>query len=74
MSTNLNQWHEISADESISACLTCMQCDERCPAEVGYTDLVAAGIDLNALAVCGVNEAIGGGENSGGYPYIVKVS
>ncbi len=42
--------------------------------EVGYTDLVAAGIDLNALAVCGVNDAIAGGENNGGYPYIVKVS
>ncbi len=28
------------ADGGLAACLTCAQCDERCPAEVRYTDLV----------------------------------
>jgi len=42
--------------------------------EYGYTDLFAAGSDLNALAVCGVNDALAGGEVNSGYPVIVKVT
>jgi hypothetical protein len=41
---------------------------------LGYTDLVAAGIDLNALACCDQNTVIVAGENSGGYPMVVLIS
>ncbi len=40
LSTNLNQWDEIKADQTIGSCLTCKQCDVRCPAEVDYTSLI----------------------------------
>lgn len=39
-----------------------------------YTQTVAAGIDLNALACCDPNEAIAAGELLGGVPAIIKVS
>lgn len=41
---------------------------------VGYTDLVAAGVQLNALVACDENVAWAAGEVSGGYPMVVKVS
>lgn len=40
---------------------------------MGYIDLVAAGIDLNSLAVCGPNNAIVAGENYGGYPMVALI-
>lgn len=40
----------------------------------GYTDVIAAGVELNALACCGVNEILVGGENSGAYPTIIRAS
>jgi Fe-S oxidoreductase len=40
LATNLGNQQEIVADDSIFSCLTCSQCDQRCPAEVNYTDLV----------------------------------
>lgn len=46
LSTNLGAEGEITADPSIFSCLTCMQCDVRCPAEVDYTQLVR---DLRTL-------------------------
>lgn len=39
-----------------------------------WFDIVPTGIDLNALACCGVNTAIAAGENYGGYPVVVKIS
>jgi photosystem II stability/assembly factor-like uncharacterized protein len=39
----------------------------------GYTDVVLAGIELNALSCCNANEVVVGGENYGGYPMILKV-
>lgn len=42
--------------------------------EYGYTDLIAAGVDMNSLTACGVNEAMAGGEVNAGYPMIVKVA
>jgi photosystem II stability/assembly factor-like uncharacterized protein len=40
----------------------------------GYTQVIAAAIDLNALACCDVNTAIAAGENNGGYPVFIKAS
>ena len=40
LATNLAKDGEINRDESLFACLTCSLCDSRCPAEVGYTQLV----------------------------------
>lgn len=40
LETNLGQTEEIKADKSLAVCLTCSQCDERCPVEVDYTGLV----------------------------------
>ena len=43
--------------------------------EVGYTDIVAAGNpQINTIAACDPNTAFAGGEVSGGYPFLVKVS
>lgn len=39
-----------------------------------YTQTIQAGIDLNALACCDVNEAVAGGELQGGFPVVIKVS
>jgi hypothetical protein len=41
---------------------------------VTYTELVAAGIDLNAIACCNENTVIVAGENSGGYPMVALVN
>jgi photosystem II stability/assembly factor-like uncharacterized protein len=38
------------------------------------TQVIQAGIDLNALACCDVNEVLAAGELSGGYPVIIQVS
>ncbi len=38
-----------------------------------YTDVVLAGIQLNALTCCNANEVLVGGENYGGYPMILKI-
>lgn len=40
LATNLGQEGELVAGAGLSACLTCSQCDQRCPAEVDYTGLV----------------------------------
>jgi len=40
LETNLAHTEEIKADGSLAVCLTCSQCDERCPVEVDYTGLV----------------------------------
>ncbi len=40
LETNLGQREELMAGDSLFSCLTCSLCDQRCPAEVGYTDLV----------------------------------
>jgi len=42
---------------------------------VGYTEIpgIAAGIELNALDCCSVNEALVGGELNGGYPMILRM-
>jgi Fe-S oxidoreductase len=40
LATNLGDKDEITSDDSLAACLTCAQCDFRCPAEVAYTELV----------------------------------
>jgi Fe-S oxidoreductase len=40
LATNLRQQDEIIADNNLAACLTCSLCDQRCPAEVNYTELV----------------------------------
>jgi Fe-S oxidoreductase len=39
LATNLAD-DEVITNGSIASCLTCRQCDQRCPAEVAYTDLV----------------------------------
>lgn len=39
-----------------------------------YTQVIPAGIDLNALACCSENEAITGGALQSGYPVVIKVS
>lgn len=38
------------------------------------TAVIGAGIDLNALACCSVNEVLAGGELSGGFPAIIGAS
>ncbi|UCF33533.1 MAG: (Fe-S)-binding protein [Phycisphaerales bacterium] len=40
LATNLRQQEEVSRNGTVYACLTCSLCDQRCPAEVGYTQLV----------------------------------
>ncbi|MBU0719020.1 MAG: (Fe-S)-binding protein [Planctomycetes bacterium] len=40
LATNLGQKGEIVNNGSVFTCLTCSLCDQRCPAEVGYTALV----------------------------------
>ena len=40
----------------------------------GYTDVIAAGVDLNAIACCSPNEALVGGETSGAYPTVILVN
>ncbi|MGH7273799.1 MAG: WD40/YVTN/BNR-like repeat-containing protein [Nitrospiria bacterium] len=40
----------------------------------GYFDVIQAGVDLNALACCGVNEVVSAGELSGGYPVIIRAN
>jgi Fe-S oxidoreductase len=40
LETNLVHEDEIRADESLAVCLTCSQCDEKCPVQVDYTGLV----------------------------------
>ena len=47
LSANLGSEGEAISDPSIFSCLTCMQCDVRCPAGVDYTRLVR---DLRALS------------------------
>lgn len=39
-----------------------------------YTQIISAGIQLNALACASGNEIIAGGENNGGYPVLIKAS
>lgn len=38
---------------------------------MNWFDVIPIGIDLNALACCGENEVIAGGENSDGYPVVI---
>ena len=40
LATNLGQRQAIIHNGTLSICLTCGMCDQRCPAEVGYTELV----------------------------------
>lgn len=40
----------------------------------GYTQIISAGIQLNALACANGNDLIVGGELNGGYPVVVKVA
>ncbi len=40
LSTNLGHEHAFGADGKLRECLTCMQCDARCPVGVEYTRLV----------------------------------
>lgn len=40
----------------------------------GYTDVISAGVQLNALIACNENVAWAAGEASGGYPAVIKVS
>ncbi len=40
LATNLGQRREIVENGSLFSCLTCSLCDRRCPAQVGYTQLV----------------------------------
>lgn len=42
--------------------------------EVGYTAVVTAGVQLNAIAACDENTAWAAGEASGGYPAVFKVA
>jgi photosystem II stability/assembly factor-like uncharacterized protein len=39
-----------------------------------YLDVIATGIDLNALACCSENELVAAGELYGGYPVVIKAS
>lgn len=41
---------------------------------LGYTQMQALGVHLNAIAVCNVNNALAGGENQGGYPELVDLA
>ncbi len=47
LATVLGQQREILEDGTLYSCLTCSHCDQRCPAQVNYTDLVR---ELRALA------------------------
>jgi len=47
LATNLGQENELVAGDGLFACLTCSQCDRRCPAEVDYTGLM---LQLRELA------------------------
>jgi Fe-S oxidoreductase len=40
LAANRGDGAAVVPDDSLSACLTCSLCDQRCPAEVSYTDLV----------------------------------
>jgi Fe-S oxidoreductase len=40
LAANLGERQPIVDDATLFSCLTCKQCDERCPASVSYTDLV----------------------------------
>jgi Fe-S oxidoreductase len=40
LATNLGQRREILDNGTLFSCLTCSLCDRRCPAEVGYSELV----------------------------------
>jgi len=40
LATNLRQQGEIISNGALFSCLTCSLCDRRCPAQVGYTQLV----------------------------------
>jgi len=40
LATNLRDRKEIVSNGTLFSCLTCSLCDRRCPAEVGYTQLV----------------------------------
>ncbi len=40
LATNLGQRDELLQNGTLFSCLTCSLCDRRCPAEVGYTELV----------------------------------
>ena len=40
LATNLGQSQDAVHSSGLFSCLTCAQCDRRCPAQVAYTDLV----------------------------------
>lgn len=40
LATNYGDKGELTENGSLASCLTCSLCERRCPAEVGYTDLV----------------------------------
>jgi len=40
MAVNLRKEQDLLEDKTLFSCLTCALCDERCPAQVAYTDLV----------------------------------
>jgi heterodisulfide reductase subunit D len=40
LATNVSTPEEVANDKTLFSCLTCRQCDDRCPAEVDYTLLV----------------------------------
>ncbi len=40
LATNLGQRQSILENGTLASCLTCSLCDQRCPAEVSYTELV----------------------------------
>jgi len=42
LATNLRQQETIVEDATIMSCLTCSRCDQSCPAEVSYTELMMA--------------------------------
>lgn len=39
-----------------------------------WTTVIPTGIDLNAMACCGVNNVIAAGENYGGYPVVIEAN
>lgn len=40
LATSSGQWQEISGDGNLFHCLTCSLCDQRCPVEINYTQLI----------------------------------
>jgi len=40
LTTNMRQQEELVGNGTLFACLTCRLCDQRCPAEVSYTELI----------------------------------